>query len=269
MDCTFADQTRLLVLSLEREGAKVLLSSLRSKTVRRLLDAHGICNGSSRKVFNTLDQAIQHCEDLILAEAGKLRKPHSGGEWPLQDLLLEYVEGFIPDGAKAREAAATAAKHFERIQLKQSQLLFRSEDPADAIFVVAQGVVGAAYSTTFLGNLEMLPSPPSSAICRQETPQLELDFPFVEEVQADGRDFEEHGVGAILNDAAFYARRKCGADAVAKTDCVVFRLPRKALARMEEEEPGAAVLLQKVLLRDLSQLMAQFLCPLQAVAGLS
>ena len=26
-------------------GAKVLLSSLRSKTVRRLLDAHGICNG--------------------------------------------------------------------------------------------------------------------------------------------------------------------------------------------------------------------------------
>ena len=31
----------------------------------------------------------------------------------------------------------------------------------------------------------------------------------------------------------------------------------------------AQVLLQKVLLRDLSQLMAQFLCPLQAVSGLS
>jgi hypothetical protein len=32
---------------------------------------------------------------------------------------------------------------------------------------------------------------------------------------------------------------------------------------LEREDPAAAVLLQKVLLRDLSQLMAQFLCPLQ------
>ena len=34
--------------------------------------------------------------------------------------------------------------------------------------------------------------------------------------------------------------------------------------QLERDEPAAAVLLQKVLLRDLSQLMAQFLCPLQA-----
>lgn len=58
-------------------------------------------------------------------------------------------------------------------------------------------------------------------------------------------------------------KRKCGAEAVAQTDCVVYRLRRSTMDTLEREDPAAAVLLQKVLLRDLSQLMAQFLCPLQ------
>ena len=60
--------------------------------------------------------------------------------------------------------------------------------------------------------------------------------------------------------------RKCGAEAVAQTDCVVYRLRRSTMDTLEREDPAAAVLLQKVLLRDLSQLMAQFLCPLQVGA---
>lgn len=62
------------------------------------------------------------------------------------------------------------------------------------------------------------------------------------------------------------APRKCGAEAVAQTDCVVYRLRRSTMDTLEREDPAAAVLLQKVLLRDLSQLMAQFLCPLQVGA---
>ena len=57
-----------LVLSLEREGARVFLSSLRSKTAERLLLAHGVVGPSvpERKVFVTLDQALQKCEETLV-----------------------------------------------------------------------------------------------------------------------------------------------------------------------------------------------------------
>ena len=47
-----------------------------SKTVRRLLLAHGVVGDDvpQRPVFTTLDQALQKCEEIILSEAGKLRK---------------------------------------------------------------------------------------------------------------------------------------------------------------------------------------------------
>ena len=280
MDCTFADQIRLLVLSLEREGARVFLSSLRSKTAGRLLVAHGVVGEEApqRPVFVTLDQALQRCEEILLTEAGKLRKAQSNDEWPLEVLLLDYVEGFVSNKSRASAAAKAAAQRFERIELKQNQVLFRGEDPANAIFVVAKGIVGAQSSLDFakqlghVGALLASPQPahrPSSELDGPSPSDHEgLDFPFLEE-HSIMQEHDQHGVGAILNDTAFYSRRKCGVDAVAQTDCVVFRLQRSSMDNLESEDPVAAVLLQKVLLRDLSQLMAQFLCPLQAVSGLS
>lgn len=276
MDCTFADQIRLLVLSLEREGTRIFLSSLRSKTVWRLLLAHGVVGESApqRPVFVTLDQALQQCEEIILSEAGKLRKEQKD-EWPLEVLLLDYVEGFVSDKAQASQAAKAAAARFERIELKRNQILFRGDDPANAIFVVAKGIVGASSSLDFakqLGHFGALLASPQPL----HRPSTELDapsdghedFPFMEE--STMQEHDQHGVGAILNDTAFFARRKCGAEAAAQSDdCVVFRLRRAAMDELERQDPVAAVLLQKVLLRDLSQLMAQFLCPLQAVSGLS
>jgi len=271
MDCTFADQIRLLVLSLEREGARVFLSSLRSKTAERLLLAHGVVGPSvpERKVFVTLDQALQKCEEIILTEAGKLRKDQSDEEWPLDILLLDYVEGFVSDKASATAAAKAAAQRFERLELKENQVLFRSEDPANAIFVVAKGIVGASSALDFakqLGNSGALLASPQPTH-RPSGDDHGEELGFMEESTMEEHD--QHGVGAILNDTAFYSRRKCGAEAVAQTDCVVYRLRRSTMDTLEREDPAAAVLLQKVLLRDLSQLMAQFLCPLQAVSGLS
>eukprot|EP00438_Fugacium_kawagutii_P025759 Skav221055 [mRNA] locus=scaffold1448:392601:409746:+ [translate_table: standard] len=74
-----------------------------------------------RRVFVTLDQALQKCEEIILTEAGKLRKEQSNDEWPLDILLLDYVEGFVADKSQATVAAKAAAKRFERIELKQNQ----------------------------------------------------------------------------------------------------------------------------------------------------
>eukprot|EP00928_Gymnodinium_smaydae_P088255 TRINITY_DN72363_c0_g1_i1.p1 TRINITY_DN72363_c0_g1~~TRINITY_DN72363_c0_g1_i1.p1 ORF type:complete len:204 (-),score=37.22 TRINITY_DN72363_c0_g1_i1:18-560(-) len=85
----------------------------------------------------------------------------------------------------------------------------------------------------------------------------------------DEVDTELVGVGAILGDTAYYARRNFGCDAVAEAGgCVAFQIERSALEGLETSDPRAVVFLQKVLLRDLSQLQVQFLGPLQSVTGL-
>lgn len=233
------------------EGARVFLSSLRSKTAGRLLVAHGVVGEEApqRPVFVTLDQALQRCEEILLTEAGKLRKAQSNDEWPLEVLLLDYVEGFVSNKSRASAAAKAAAQRFERIELKQNQVLFRGEDPANAIFVVAKGIVGAQSSLDFakqlghVGALLASPQPahrPSSELDGPSPSDHEgLDFPFLEE-HSIMQEHDQHGVGAILNDTAFYSRRKCGVDAVAQTDCVVFRLQRSSMDNLESEDPVAA-----------------------------
>jgi len=76
-------------------------------------------------------------------------------------------------------------------------------------------------------------------------------------------------VGGILGDTAYFARRKNGCDAVAEASgCVAHAITRDAMEGLELSDPALMVFLQKVLLRDLSQLYAQFMGPLQLAGGL-
>ncbi|CAE7426481.1 unnamed protein product [Symbiodinium necroappetens] len=164
--------------------------------------------------------ALQRCEEVILGQdyqAGKL--PES--ERSLEELLLDYVEGFGRSAASQQAEAATAtrlASSFLRRELQPRQILFRADDAADSIFVVARGSLRTCTNREWVGRLgdatALLASPPTLPIgadswVRSETPPI-----------ADFDDFDgEHelvGVGSILNDTAFYARRKCGVNAAAQ-----------------------------------------------------
>mmetsp|Transcript_46327 Transcript_46327/g.108549 ORF Transcript_46327/g.108549 Transcript_46327/m.108549 type:complete len:824 (-) Transcript_46327:54-2525(-) len=274
MDCTSADQMRLLVLSLEKRlGIRVFLSSIRASAVQQLLEAHSVLDDDSgRQTFPTLDQALQRCEEIILGQAAKLIVK----ERSLEELLLDYVEGFGRTEAYHATASRLAAR-FRSRELRPREILFRGEDPADTIYVIARGSLKTSTNREWVdrlgGTAVLLASPQTSlplggpggidTFVRNETP------PPAEFDEGEG-EYELIGVGSILNDTAFYARRKCGVDAAAQADgCTVYQITRSAMEQLELEDPSAAVLLQKVLLRDLSQLMVQFLFPLQSVAGLT
>lgn len=82
------------------------------------------------------------------------------------------------------------------------------EDPANAIFVVAKGIVGASSSLDFakqLGHSGALLASPQPVHRPSFEEQQNGDFPYMEESTMEEHD--QHGVGAILNDTAFYSRR--------------------------------------------------------------
>eukprot|EP00411_Alexandrium_monilatum_P114803 CAMPEP_0175674584 /NCGR_PEP_ID=MMETSP0097-20121207/21790_1 /TAXON_ID=311494 /ORGANISM="Alexandrium monilatum, Strain CCMP3105" /LENGTH=824 /DNA_ID=CAMNT_0016981273 /DNA_START=21 /DNA_END=2495 /DNA_ORIENTATION=- len=304
LDSTASDQMRLLALALERRGARVLFSSLRAESSRRLLEAHGVVGpgaGGGRPVFATLDQALQHCEEQLLCGHFSPSRRGGPGEQPLATLLLDYVDGFVSERrlAAASEAAAQRlAGHFQRLCLAPGQPLFRQHEPADAIFVIAAGSVLVSSHREWTANLSessaLLPSPaapPIAALARQRSCDSEADrepatAPPIPPGDCpagpgplrpsagggcglDAASAERVGVGGILGDTAYFARRKNGCDAVAEASgCVAHAITRDAMEGLELSDPALMVFLQKVLLRDLSQLYAQFMGPLQLAGGL-
>jgi len=296
MDCTAADQMKQLVLSLERNGMKVLISSVRSALAKRLLAAHGVIGEDApRKVFGTFDQSIQCCEEELLEKLlGKGRRPTlSNTEQTLSTLLLEYVDGFTANSASEAacvQAASRLTKHFKRVQLPPGGVLFYQDDPADQIFVIAKGSLVLASHTQWMEkvhdaflpspqpNMGLYSSPPSSGASRAMERLISPvdgagDDPTLIRSSytnhSDDAVIDRVGVGAILGDTAFYARRTHGCDGVAEAaGCVAFRISRQTMEWLEVNEPALVVFLQKVWLRDLTQLQVQFLGPLQAAAGL-
>lgn len=305
IDSTATDQMRLLVLALERMGVRVLLSSLRSKTSQRLLEAHGVIGPDveGRPVFPTLDQALIHCEEqLIHGSTGGMSPARRGAscEQPLETLLLDYVDGFVSERSVAAANAAAAkalTEYFQRIKLEPMQMLFDQEEPADAIFVIAAGSVRVSSHREWTANMTSsapLPSPtdlPIAMLARQssydsldEGPRVSLarsgsfGGAAIPKGSSLGSSFGSHldaesseriGVGGILGDTAYFARRKCGCHAVAEeSGCIAYAITRSTMGKLELSNPALVVFLQKVLLRDLSQLQVQFMGPLQLAGGL-
>ncbi|CAE8735966.1 unnamed protein product [Polarella glacialis] len=272
IDATAADQIRMLVVQLEQGGRQVLLSSLRSSTVRRLLAAHSVVipGSISRPVFQSLDQSLKWCEAKLL-ERWLPSNPLSISniERPLTELLLQYVEGFgHSTGADGRPspssndvaAARALVPHFDRLELNVGDYLFRQQDPADALFIVAAG----GLRLTCPANYEKSHGTSRAQVAWVDTGHSRERSP------SDASEHEEAiGVGAIVGDTAFFACHSCGLDAFAASGgCTVFRISRRRLEELELSNPSAVVLLQKVILRDLTQLQVQHLGPIQACSRL-
>jgi SulP family sulfate permease len=289
IDSTAADQLRLLALSLERLGCMIRLSSMRSTTVKRLLEAHGVVSDTrDRPVFSTIDLAVQHCEEAILAECRTLSRAKSQEEQPLQQLLLDYVDGFLVTSVSIEAAALNARElcaHFDRCVIAPGAFVFRKEELCDAIYVIAAGTLSmyidqGTRQNDRSGSSNDSPltlwSPQSKPLQTCQTKSaLDLDACDKPEQAVDLHAPEESlvqstGVGGILGDTAFYARRVYGIDAWAgESGCVLHRISRKRIDELEITSPGLVAFLQKVVLRDLTQLQVQYLGPLQIASGLN
>uniref|UniRef100_A0A7S2GIH8 Cyclic nucleotide-binding domain-containing protein n=1 Tax=Alexandrium andersonii TaxID=327968 RepID=A0A7S2GIH8_9DINO len=212
--------------------------------------------------------------------------------------------------AAANAAAAQAlTSHFQRRRYEPEQLLFRQTEPADAIFVIAAGSVRVSSHRQWTANVAtgFLPSPtqvPIAALARQRSCDSDDEnrphrlssgnraysaFSLrsqgsgnlrerwstaggsaVNTTDLDEEPCERVGVGGILGDTAYFARRQCGCDAAAEGEgCVAHVITRETMEKLELADPGIMVFLQKVLLRDLAQLQVQFVGPMQLAGGLS
>ncbi|MBS0559328.1 MAG: SLC26A/SulP transporter family protein [Proteobacteria bacterium] len=82
--------------------------------------------------FAYADEALQHAEDVLLAEAGL------GAAAPpvaLSDLMTETLKRPVTD--------AMLAPYLERVTLEEGGVMMRKNDPADAMYYIEEGTVSA------------------------------------------------------------------------------------------------------------------------------
>merc|ERR1719401_1000744 len=131
------------------------------------------------------------------------------------------------------------SRYFDRLELPPGGVLFRDEDRADYIYVIACG-------------------------------RIELQVPS----KLQGLVIAENiGAGAILGDTAYHVHGTFGFCAVAAVDrisygpCIVRRISRQTIEGLEETKPHLVAFFQKVMLRDLTQYQVQFLEPNMVANG--
>jgi SulP family sulfate permease len=109
--------------------------------------------------------------------------------------------------------------YLERLSLADGTVLMRRGDPADGLYFIESG---------------------------QVTAQIERE---------GGKRvrFETMLGGRVVGELGFYLDKPRTADVVVEAPSIVYRLTRDALARMEVEDPEAASLIHRVIIRLLSE----------------
>jgi len=119
-------------------------------------------------------------------------------------------------------AEARLEPYLDRLTLVAGMTLIRQGEPADAMYLIERGSVSA--------RLER----PGNASLRLRTTTA----------------------GALVGEVAIYRGGVRTATVVAEEDCVVARLTTAALARMERDDPALANLLQRFLITQLADKLA-------------
>jgi SulP family sulfate permease len=91
----------------------------------------GFFNGQSHRVFGSRNEAIEWCEDMILAE-------HTGAEGP-----KDSFESWLLAELGGSHALSCLTPYLELHELKTGEALFRQGDPPNSIEILASGRLAA------------------------------------------------------------------------------------------------------------------------------
>jgi SulP family sulfate permease len=130
-----------------------------------------------------------------------------------EDVLLAE-EGVAAGEQVARgrdELPAGLAPYMERVAVSEGSVVLRQEEPSGDLYVLAEGRLA------------------------------------VETVTPEGRRVRLRTLrpGVVVGELAFYTGAPRTADVVAETPCVVLRCSREQIARIEAQDPGAAIALHR------------------------
>jgi SulP family sulfate permease len=127
-------------------------------------------------------------------------------------LLAEEAPAVGEEGAQARDGLpARLRPYVERVTVSEGTVLLRQDEPSGDLFVLAEGRLA------------------------------------VETLTPEGRRVRL-GIlrpGVVVGELAYYTGAPRTADVVAETPCVVLRCSREQIARMEADDPAAAVVLHR------------------------
>eukprot|EP00397_Hematodinium_sp_SG-2012_P008997 GEMP01009069.1.p1 GENE.GEMP01009069.1~~GEMP01009069.1.p1 ORF type:complete len:786 (+),score=112.06 GEMP01009069.1:54-2411(+) len=204
---------------------KELLITGAKGEVEKLLRSHGVVHGETRPFFLSedlpnMDEALKTCEDRIL---GRIHCDRCN----LHEHLLSFVQGYpcYLDAEHLKANAVSLAMHFEMKAIPKGHFLFRQSDPADAMYLLLKGTIVTDHP---------------SNVMRSHT-------------GLEHSSLHKATAGTLLGDLAFFATSNVYMyDAYAATASEVGIITRETVERLEKESPDLIILLQRILLRNMS-----------------
>jgi SulP family sulfate permease len=215
----------------EKEGFTLVFSRPNERVLGQLQQSD-LVDDAVVRIFESLDQALESCENLILDEAvveldeapplladqllellssgiGAVRESPSQSEPPLQDLL----------------------DNLEKLDVDAGQVLVRMGDRAEDLFFIESGQVTAQLT-------------------RPGRPSIRL---------------ETMGSGSVIGEIGFYLGLERTADVVSDKPGTVYRLSLEELKDLEKTNPEAASVLHQVVIHLLAARVVRLTQTVQAL----
>jgi sulfate permease, SulP family len=215
-----ATPPRFLLVDLQRVTGMDSSVAMALRKVALLAKAHGVelvVSGASEAVRAKLTKGGVLPSDGIVSFEPDLDR----GLQRVEDSLLQaMVPRVSPDGAgdPLSGLPERLGTYLERLSIPEGTVLMRQAEPSDDLFVLESGRLKVEATTPEGTRIRL----------RSVSP------------------------GVVVGEIAMYLRGPRTADVVAETPCVVLRLSRSALERMEAEEPALAAALHRRLASELA-----------------
>jgi len=244
IDSTAAGQLKFLVQQLQNSGMHVCLSSMPSKNIEGLLEAHQIIGPqgliSDDLIFSELDAALQGSENKMLMDMGiEPQILAAEKRVTLEDIFQNFMDS-MPSSQLA-DARSSLARHFDQRGLVEGEWLCEACAKPKKLYIVGRGKM-----RLFL-----------------EVPVSKRDVSEISSASAGEPLQQVSGVGEVLGDAGFYSRdASYGFSAKAEQGgCTVYSLSTSKIKELEYEDMASMYLLHKIFIYNNARYQRQYLVP--------
>ncbi len=203
----------------KRDGLTLVLTGGSADMTERLTQlAHDLgVYGTTVQIFHDLEEGVGWCHDEILKQTAKDKDaPGQTSKDPGADAGFEHVLAELLGNAKA---AARISPFFQRVELVKDQRLFTQGDPGDALYLILQGSISIVLD---------VPGKPALTVRTMRA-------------------------GAILGEMALYTKEPRSASAVARQNCVLYRLDREGYETLQQTYPRAFGLFHSYVVRLMAE----------------
>jgi SulP family sulfate permease len=225
MDSSAIDVFRRIEQQARQDGVRLVLCAM-PKPLRDTLSRHGVMAEGRLAGVASADRAIENAEEAILAGHGQAAEA----------MPTSFVR-FLSEFGDVADAERRLAPFLTRVAHAPGEVIMRQGEAAtDMVFLEG----GRAIAT-----LQVADSQPGTS--QVGTSQDQGHGPVhLRTMQA----------GSLLGEVALLRGGERTASVIAETACVGQRLTRVSLARMETEDPALALVLQRAILIQLADRLA-------------